>query len=409
MATSTIRLYQTDISPEKNMRVDSISTYLSGKMKFNFSNFQYVRPNLSIEIKVNLPQSDTPKLQCNYMEVITDSKSYYYFIMSTRQIALQTISISAEMDTINTFWTNLGWTAKTKITREHTDRFIKDTVQSTNTIFVCKRVINQFEEGITPTKYLKEKTTITADGLDYYLIYKNKAERGANTTVPIDCFCCASKNIQLNIPSDATGVYFADYSVNDLICAFSKDNAAFSTTVAGTTYTIGGNSQYKGIAFMKTATVNQCLILTETGSVFKNLYTTASVLTDVGGAITIRVVNHKMDGTDYNYYNVLGIVESMNYTESTVGSSTATLNNINTVDRTDTNIVKIIKLPYAPFTVQKVNQNMKIPSGWTYSNGYLLLKDLNSEFLSKITSDNFDELTLSITKATATGDTINSD
>ena len=87
MATSTIRLYQTDISPEKNMRVDSISTYLSGKMKFQFSNFQYVRPNLSIEIKVNLAQENTPKLQCNYMEVITDSKSYYYFIMSTRQIS----------------------------------------------------------------------------------------------------------------------------------------------------------------------------------------------------------------------------------------------------------------------------------------------------------------------------------
>ena len=106
MATSTIRIYQTDISPEKNMRIDSMSSYLSGKMKFSFSNFQYVRPNLSIEIKVNLPQSDTPKLQCNYMEVITDSKSYYYFIMSTRQIALQTISISAEMDTINTFWSD---------------------------------------------------------------------------------------------------------------------------------------------------------------------------------------------------------------------------------------------------------------------------------------------------------------
>lgn len=409
MATSIIRLYQTDISPEKNMRIDAINSYLATKMQFNFSNFQYIRPNLSIEIKVNLPQSSTPNLQCNYLEVFTDNKSYYYFITSTRQISTQTVGISGEMDTINTFWNDLTWTAKTKITREHTGRFI-DTAQSTSTTFVCKRVIDEFEEGITPTKYLKEKTTISADGLDYYLIYKNKAERTANTTVPIDCFCCASQDIPLTVATDATGVYFANYNQYDLICAFSKDNAPFSTTIGGTKYTIGGSSEYKGIAFVKGPLVNQGLLLRESNSVLI-VDAGSSVLTDVNASIKIRVVNYKLESgyeSKYNYYNILGIVESMNYTESTIGSTTGTLNNINTIDRTDISIVKIIKLPYAPFTVNKVNNKMQIPDGWTYSNGYLLLKDLNSEFLSNITTDTYSELTLSISKEVATGNTLNS-
>ena len=41
-------------------------------------------------------------------------------------------------------------------------------------------------------------------------------------------------------------------------------------------------------------------------------------------------------------------------------------------------------MPYAPFTVEFVNGKMKIPAGWTYSGGYLLLNDLNTEFLNTI-------------------------
>ena len=406
MATSIIRLYQTDISPHKNMKVDDIPLYLATRLKFNFSNFQYIRPNLSIEIKVNLPQADTPKLQCNYMEVVTDGKSYYYFITSTRQISTQTVGISGEMDTINTFWDDLTWSAKTKITREHTDRFV-NTSLSTSTTFVCKRVIDQFEEGITPTKYLKDKTTMFADGLDYYLVYKNKAARTADTPVPLECLCCASQDIPLTVDIDATGVYFDNYTTYDLICAFSKDNAPFSTTIDGTTYTIGGSSEYKGIAFINSP-LRRGLLLKESGNTVFSVG--SSALTDLNATVKLRVVNYQLevDVTKYNYYNILGIVESMNYTESTVGSTSATLRNINTVDRTDTSIVKIVKLPYAPFTVSKISDKMLVPDGWTYSNGYLLLKDLNTEFLNSVASDTYTELTLYISKQVATTDTHNS-
>lgn len=41
-------------------------------------------------------------------------------------------------------------------------------------------------------------------------------------------------------------------------------------------------------------------------------------------------------------------------------------------------------MPYAPFTLDFVSGKLKIPAGWTYSGGYLLLNDLNTEFLNTI-------------------------
>ena len=85
---------------------------------------------------------------------------------------------------------------------------------------------------------------------------------------------------------------------------------------------------------------------------------------------------------NYGYYSILGQVEARNYSTITVGQTSATLLSIDSVDRTDTRIVKIIKTPYAPFTLDFSLGKLNIPTGWTYSGGYLLLNDLNTEFLN---------------------------
>lgn len=49
-------------------------------------------------------------------------------------------------------------------------------------------------------------------------------------------------------------------------------------------------------------------------------------------------------------------------------------------------------MPYAPFTLDFVNGKLRIPAGWTYSGGYLLLNDLNTEFLNVIAgNDDFSD------------------
>ena len=207
-----------------------------------------------------------------------------------------------------------------------------------------------------------------------------------SSTVPINCFCCASEEINLNISVDYTGIQFSSYNIGDSLYAFAADNAPFTTTIKGVSYTIGGSSQYKGIAFFRLENgTNIAHVLKEDGNVIIPDIG-SSALTDVTSTVKVRVCRGFIPELDsnsqYTYYSVLGQVEARDYSTITIGQTSATLLSINSVDRTDTRIVKIIKMPYAPFTLDFVGGKLRIPTGWTYSGGYLVLNDLNTEFLN---------------------------
>lgn len=385
--TSKLIFYQCEITPEKNCVVDDLTSYLNSLTSKVVDNFQYIKLDLDLYIKVNSSQVNVPKLNYNYVAVKNSDvdKVYYYFIIgSPTWISSSTIQLQLSLDTLNTFNGELTWTSKTNITRQHKDRFNKS-ISTSGNFKRLKRIVDKYEEGFSATKFHESQKKITTNlDYDFYLVYKNKENLTADSNIPIECFCCASKPIPLTIETSAEGIYFANYNTFDLICAFSKDNAEFSTTINGVSYTIGGSSQYKGIAFQKGVT-NIALLLKDDSSVLlSNIGTSA--LTDTNSSIKLRTINYQLDPTPesvYNYTNLLGIVESKDYVESTVGTTTGVLNTIDTVNRTDTRIVKIIKMPYAPFYINLENGKLKIPSGWTYSNGYLLLNDLSTEFITE--------------------------
>lgn len=385
--TSKLIFYQCEITPEKNCVVDDLTSYLNSLTSQVVDNFQYIKLDLDLYIKVNSSQVNVPKFNYNYVAVKNSDvdKVYYYFIIgSPTWISSSTIQLQLSLDTLNTFSNDLTWTTKTNITRQHKDRFNKS-ISTSGNFKRLKRIVDKYEEGFSATKFHESQKKITTNlDYDFYLVYKNKENLTADSNIPIECFCCASKPIPLTIETSAEGIYFANYNQFDLICAFSKDNAEFTTTINGTNYTIGGSSQYKGIAFQKGVT-NIALLLKDSSSVLLSNIG-ASALTDTNSSIKLRTINYQLDPTPesvYNYTNLLGIVESKDYTESTVGTTTGALNTIDSVNRTDTRIVKIIKMPYAPFYINLENGKLKIPSGWTYSNGYLLLNDLNTEFLTE--------------------------
>ena len=206
----------------------------------------------------------------------------------------------------------------------------------------------------------------------------------------MNCFCCASEEINLNITVDYTGIQFSSYNIGDSLYTFAKDNSQFTTTIKGVSYTIGGSSQYKGIAFVKYSNGNSAYLLKEDSHVpITNIG--SSALTDVTSTVKVRVCRSfepELDASSqYTYYSVLGQVEARNYSVITIGQTSATSLSIDSVDRTDTRIVKIIKMPYAPFTLEFSLNKLNIPAGWTYSGGYLLLNDLNTEFLNIIEGD----------------------
>ena len=388
--TSKLKFYQCEITPEKNCVVDDLVGYLDSLTPLVVENFQYIKLDLDLYIKVNSSQVNVPKFNYNYVSVKNSDveKIFYYFIIgSPKWISQNTIQLQLSLDTLNTFRYDLIWTNKTNITRQHKDRF-NTTYTTTAQGKVLHRKIDNYDEGIAPVKYYESGESIRLSNADYdfYLIYRNKEDLNTSSTVPINCFCCASEEINLNISVDYTGIQFSNYNVGDSLYAFGKDNAQFTTTIKGVSYTISKEGQYKGIAFVKQSGENKALILQENTSIIINNIGN-SALTDVTSTVKVRVCRGftpEIDVTSqsYGYISVLGQVEARNYSTITIGQTSATLLSINSVDRTDTRIVKIIKMPYAPFTLDFSLGKLNIPTGWTYSGGYLLLNDLNTEFLN---------------------------
>ena len=392
MASSTLKFYQCEITPEKNCAVDNIEDYLNNLDSYNVENFQYQKIEVDKEIKINFPQKDLPKFPYNYISIINSdsTKVYYYFIIGIPEWTSQnTVRLSISLDSINTFRSELIWTKKTNITREHKDRFNQKKISSgTNKLI---RKIDRFDEGISPVKYLKKSTTIRKSLFDYdfFLIYKNRIlntdETSANKV--IDCFCCASKEIPLYTSSSSVNqINFLDYNIGDSLYVFSSDNVTFSTTIKGTRYTIGENLTYKGIAFVRRSFANVAYLMKESDSeLISDIGNTA--LSNVSSSVFVKVCTGFDPGTTtttYNYYSIYGKVETRNHTTIEVGSTNRKLLSFDTINRTETNIIKIIKMPYSPFIINTVDGKMKIPDGWSYSGGYLILKNLDNEFLTYV-------------------------
>lgn len=404
MATSTLTFYSSEIAPNMNCVVDNIATYLNNVPKQVVENFQYQPIAKNLRIRIDKNQLNYPKNLYNYIGIKnSDSdKTFYYFIVGEPNwFSANTIEYSLLLDTVNTFVNDLNWTKLTHITRQHKDRYHNDKTTTLGVVTITRK-IDDFDEGINPVKYLTSSTRVTSKiSTDWYLIYKNKSQITADTTVPIDCFCCASKSVNLTVSASATGIYFDNYNKFDLICAFSKDNAEFKTTINGVQYTIGADSEYKGIAFWKGA-INQALLLKDSNcKLIANVG--SSALTDVNATIKLRTINYQLDPTPesvYSYTSLLGIVESQNYIESTVGTTSAVLNPFSTVNKTDTQIIKIIKMPYAPFEINLVDERMTIPAGWTYTNGFLKLNNLDTEFLTTLISPTLLGMRQTILKST---------
>lgn len=395
MATSTLTFYQCEITPEQNCVVDDIVNYLNSLTPLVVNNFQYIKLDLDLYIKVNSSQVNVPKFNYNYVAVKNSDvdKVYYYFIIgSPTWISQNTIQLQLSLDTLNTFKDDLVWTNKTNITRQHKDRF-STTYTNTAQGKILHRIIDNYDEGFAPVKYYDSGESIRVSNADYdfYLIYRNKEGLTADSTVPMDCFLCASEEINLNISVNSNGIHFNNYNIGDSLYAFTADNAPFTTTIKGTSYTISKAGPYKGIAFFRLENgTNIAHVLKDDGNVIiPDIGTTA--LTDVNTTLKVRVCRSFIPELDsnsqYTYYSVLGQVEARNYSMITIGQSSATLLSIDSIDRTDSRIVKIIKMPYAPFTLDFVNNKLNIPAGWTYSGGYLILDDLNTEFLNIIDDD----------------------
>lgn len=409
--TSTITLYKTNITPERNCRVDSLESYLTSCTKEIINDFQYKIIKLDDFIKLNRNQEDTPSFPFNYLSVKRedDDKIYYYFILNTNWKSANTIELQISLDTINTFWNELKWTSKTNITRQHKDRFKpRQTYGDFNNM---RRIIDKYDEGITPVKLVKssQKLTITDADYDWYLIYKNKDNVTTSTNTPIDCFCLSDYAFEMNIDPTQNGINISQMKNNQSIFIMSNDNDTFTAKVnAGgvtTTFQIGKNANYKGVQITKRNNVGIAYFLSDSEArAVSGL--TGEQLTNAGE----KTLCHQYDDFDYypeDYLTTLGQLQLQGESyDFFIGSlSGGKLNIMSSIDRTDTKIIKIIKMPYAPFNISFTGDKLNVPTGWIYTKGMLKLEDLNTEFLTTVKTPLINVTELNIEANTLDNDT----
>lgn len=398
MAVSILTFYTTEITPERNARVDALEQYLSDCNKMTVGNFQYKTIKLDDTIKINWNQQELPNFPFNYLSIKRsddiNNKIYYYFVLNSNWRAQDTVELQISLDTINTFWTDLKWTAKTNITRQHKDRFLQKTRDASG-MTRFQRIIDKFDEGITPVKFLKSEKKITDIGadLDWYLIYK--ANPQATTT--LECYCCASQTLKFHSDS-AKGIYAEQLkNIGDSVYFSTTDNPDFY-------YNKGQSSE---IHFYQGGAVRAALLIKTADGMDLFQVTTAGIPTQYVTHIdksTVIFEDYQLSGTYFtpaeviypptqSYYNFSILEQKAAAETNKFNVGDAYIESIDTLDRTDTTLVKVIKMPYAPFELVKDSDgNYIVQAGYIISEGRLKLNNLNTEFLNKLNQDTFHEL-----------------
>lgn len=357
MATSTIKLYNIGFGIDQNAKLDSISDYLNTLTPYVINDFQLVKHDLDIFIKVNLNQSQAFQSSYNYVSIKNSdiSRTYYYYIIKTEWVAQSTVRFHLSIDDLNTFGDLLVFTSKTAIQREHKDRFERDNLSSN--AFTAYFKVDKIPENTSGLiKYLeKVSTPVRQDDLlmKWYLVYCsnqeiNPADTGVNTA--INCYMVPERDYQVEVLQSAITI----------------------ETLVGQNYyglMIISNVQFtvNGISYTSTNTLKYGIQMDAAyGGVFSYNVSDGSI-TNLQGSLdrqTVVYINGNVDVTQSFLYSGSGSFYSMSsaarklvypYISNNIttlhGDTTVTMTmpGIENVNRTLSYICKIIECPYAPY------------------------------------------------------------
>lgn len=181
MSTATITLYKSSkIISTRNMKIDSIETYLSTKTYITKSKVQYQRPNiLEFNFKLDLSQdyvNFSDVYDYDYCKIINtnSNKPLYYFITKRSWKSESTIEFHVVLDTINSFVISVNSgvgdyviTKRTNVLREHKNRWtgVPDSEHEiTNTFF--QHEYNFYGDGIIDVEFYNDDIFADNDNIE---------------------------------------------------------------------------------------------------------------------------------------------------------------------------------------------------------------------------------------------------
>lgn len=369
MANCTIEFFKTPLDKLQNYRIDNIYTYLEDECTFvlRVDDFQYQRILLNISFKLDLPQEQATNPKFNYFVITQDNRKYFYFIDSLEQVARKTVRVSGSLDTINSFWDDLKWSARTLITREHVDRFKKvgDKII---------RVIDKWDEKLDPAKtriqYQAEIAQKFQPGNNWYLIWLSSSEVTPvkQSSLPIiPCFCSDQDFTYENQKTYTATSWAFSNAPNGLDLFLSESACGEKTTVSGVGIVLTkiGDQDSEGNvvrAFLvkKDSTSIHIWKMIYKGDTYPYAFVKKEEITNnnavpssssISGAC--EYLNQAPNADDY--YDALTSLDIIDQLETHVAVQIGTIpakvcKGINSLDRTSTKIIKINQLPYAPAT-----------------------------------------------------------
>ena len=413
MATSTVKLYYgTKILADRNMLVEGIEDYLSTLTPTIMEDFQYIRHDLSVEIKfdtsvigVNVMASNILNPwkdgKINYVSIQneTDEKPIYYYVVDSEWIGKFTLKLYLAMDTLNTFNGAYSFDKKTVVTREHKNRF-GDIPYVKNGVYYYPRKFYLDSDGIQPTLYKQSEETVTDSKADYdwYLLYmaNNVKETVSGQEYAVNAYVVPSENIKG--VSDRFEIKMSDLDT-------TKEywfGTLFTDTYNSGVFTLNGNNY----------TLTEVMFIEKTSQGGYNWSIRKRVYSNGIYSTPLVVKLHNDDKIEFTTQKGLDIINSSDHVNiitgqpsnatvvqrvgtyktgsqvATEGTGSGDINDIVSVDRTDTKLLGIIKLPYCPISVSVTTSGLVLPEyvtkeSITWANGtsgdYL---KISSNFLS---------------------------
>ena len=349
-----LTLYKTEIRPEMNAVVESISNYLTESRKaYEWANVKYTKPELDIMLKLPLDGHFNSLKQFDYAVLYDEQedRKYYYFVVNMDWKAKMTLRLQLSMDTLTTFWGEIrsGLTQNTHITRRYFDRWKRVGTK-------LYPLIDEHPEDITQPYMLRSgKPVACGDEEHWTLVYITEYGSGDLSKNPVSCLALpdTDKTMDGTLPNTVKYDSFPDGTM----CVLDYEhapNAAISWS--GGSYTLDSSSAKVAFVFsQKSNTIALRQYKMGEGWVITSIPGTATI---TGTSVLYKQPsNFEMD-IDEKFWQ---FDDPVQFLGTIVPSFTQWFDS----HKTDQRLVKIIELPYAPFAVSYTAAGtLKLPNGW---------------------------------------------
>lgn len=389
MATSTVRLYNlTKVNALDNVLIDNIQWYL-GHNTYSplialYTDFQYIKQGLDVTIKLPLGQALSNKPTFNFVSITNsdNSRVHYYWVVEVNWKGISTVQVQLALDTINTFQDLIKnhFTDRTKIVRQHKDRFLGTENNNTRTRY--NRVIDKISElqGLNKYNTSNEKMDVDDDNNQlWYLIYTTTQGTNVadyNTNEAVNCYL---------MPTTSIDIYKGNttYTMKDLASSvdyygsFLMSDCSF--TINGNTFICDSNNRYFFQYYRTSSSADpyyRIVLLDNANETYSPVLSPLTASDEVSFS-TSADMSKKINGKHFfvsGYSGLKDIYDSVSPERTVSSNGIHSIANISKLNRTLSYLIKIIECPYCPVVLADRGDNT-----YTITGDLVLTDELTGE------------------------------